>query len=154
MGTRAPVLRPPLRGGPEALVAFVLPREATMNRLASSSVLGLLGTISIASAQTVTDSTSCPGPRSISGTLTWIAVNMNAKSQPASSGPTSIGSTIRASRRAGLDFGFNEWFRAQDGTPQGQDWQTWSAAMYLYAATAVERGQTPFFDEMRERSSS
>jgi glycogen debranching enzyme len=47
-----------------------------------------------------------------------------------------------------IEFGFNEWLRAQDGTPQGEDWQSWSAAMYLYAATCVERGHTPLFDEL------
>jgi len=52
-------------------------------------------------------------------------------------------------REASVAYGFNEWFRAQDGTPQGQDWQTWSAAMYLYAAAAVEQGRTPFLDEIR-----
>jgi len=31
----------------------------------------------------------------------------------------------------------------------GQDWQTWSAALYLYAAKCVEEKSTPFFDEMR-----
>jgi hypothetical protein len=31
----------------------------------------------------------------------------------------------------------------------GQDWQTWSAALYLYAAKCVEEKRTPFFDEMR-----
>jgi hypothetical protein len=31
----------------------------------------------------------------------------------------------------------------------GQNWQTWSAAMYLYAARCVEEGSTPFFEEMR-----
>jgi hypothetical protein len=31
----------------------------------------------------------------------------------------------------------------------GQDWQTWSAALYLYAAKCVEEKQTPFFEEMR-----
>jgi hypothetical protein len=41
--------------------------------------------------------------------------------------------------------GFNEWFRAQDGHPSGQDWQTWSAAMYLYAAACVEQGRALFF---------
>ena len=46
-------------------------------------------------------------------------------------------------------YGFNEWFRAQDGLPRGQDWQSWSAAMYLYAAACVETGTTPFFDEVR-----
>jgi hypothetical protein len=48
-----------------------------------------------------------------------------------------------------LHFGFNEWYKAQDGKPMGQDWQTWSAALYLYAAKCVEEHKTPFFDEMR-----
>jgi hypothetical protein len=56
---------------------------------------------------------------------------------------------IRPSREAKVAFGFNEWFRAQDGTPQGEDWQTWSAAMYLYAAISVEQKRTPFFDDIR-----
>lgn len=55
-------------------------------------------------------------------------------------------------REAEVAFGFNEWHRAQDGTAQGQDWQTWSAAMYLYAAACVEQEQTPFFAVMRKRS--
>jgi len=42
-------------------------------------------------------------------------------------------------------FGFNEWFRAQDGLPAGEDWQTWSASMYLYAAACVESGKALFF---------
>ncbi|MEI7908869.1 MAG: glycoside hydrolase 100 family protein [Verrucomicrobiota bacterium] len=42
-------------------------------------------------------------------------------------------------------FGFNEWFRAQDGRPAGEDWQSWSAAMYLYAASCVETGDARFF---------
>ncbi|MDY7010254.1 MAG: glycoside hydrolase 100 family protein [Planctomycetota bacterium] len=57
---------------------------------------------------------------------------------------------VRPAREKPVAFGFNEWFRAQDGTPCGQDWQTWSAAMYLYAATCVEQGRTPFFDEIRD----
>jgi hypothetical protein len=48
-----------------------------------------------------------------------------------------------------LSFGFNEWIKAQTGKPMGQDWQTWSAAMYLYAATCVQEKHTPFFDEVR-----
>lgn len=48
-----------------------------------------------------------------------------------------------------LDFGFNEWIKAQDGKVKGQDWQTWSAALYLYAVKCVEENSTPFFDEMR-----
>jgi hypothetical protein len=48
-----------------------------------------------------------------------------------------------------VEFGFNEWHRAQDGRPRGQDWQSWSAAMYLYAAKCVEEQRTPFFEKMR-----
>lgn len=48
-----------------------------------------------------------------------------------------------------VDFGFNEWIKAQDGKPMGQDWQSWSAALYLYAAKCVEVKSTPFFDEIR-----
>lgn len=48
-----------------------------------------------------------------------------------------------------LSFGFNEWIKAQTGKPMGQNWQTWSAALYLYAAHCVEEGQTPYFEEMR-----
>ncbi len=61
---------------------------------------------------------------------------------------------VRPAREAEVSFGFNEWFRAQDGTPQGDDWQTWSAAMYLYAAICVEEERTPFFDEIRGRRST
>jgi hypothetical protein len=46
-------------------------------------------------------------------------------------------------------WGFNEWIKAQTGQPSGRDWQTWSAAMYLYAAECVQQQRTPFFDEMR-----
>jgi hypothetical protein len=56
---------------------------------------------------------------------------------------------VRPARFTKAAYGFNEWFRAQDGTPGGQDWQTWSAAMYLYAAAAVEQKRTPFFEELR-----
>jgi hypothetical protein len=61
---------------------------------------------------------------------------------------------IRPSREATVDYGFNEWFRAQDGSPRGQDWQSWSAAMYLYAAISVEQKRTPFFDEIRLKTQS
>ena len=42
-------------------------------------------------------------------------------------------------------FGFNEWFRARDGSAAGEDWQTWSASMYLYAASCVETRTARFF---------
>jgi len=48
-----------------------------------------------------------------------------------------------------LEYGFNEWLKAQNGRPMGQNWQTWSAALYLYAAKCVEERRTPFFDEIR-----
>lgn len=57
---------------------------------------------------------------------------------------------IRGAKAPDLRFGFNEWHQAQDGRPQGNDWQTWSAALYIYAAECVRRGRTPFFDEVRE----
>ena len=60
---------------------------------------------------------------------------------------------MQTSRTAKVEFGFNEWFKAQDGSPKGQDWQTWSAAMYLYAAKCVELRQTPFFDTIRASTS-
>lgn len=56
---------------------------------------------------------------------------------------------IRAANNERLNFGFNEWLKAQDGQPMGQNWQTWSAALYLYAAKCVEEKRTPFFDEIR-----
>ena len=58
-------------------------------------------------------------------------------------------SSIKISNTANIGFGFNEWIKAQDGKPMGQDWQTWSAALYLYAANCVEEKRTPFFDEIR-----
>jgi hypothetical protein len=57
--------------------------------------------------------------------------------------------TIRQGADKDLEYGFNEWYKAQDGKPMGQDWQTWSASMYLYAANCVETRKTPFFDEIR-----
>ena len=58
---------------------------------------------------------------------------------------------VRLFRNASLPFGFNEWIRAHDGTPRGQNWQTWSAAMYLYAAACVEQGRPLFFEELLGR---
>jgi hypothetical protein len=60
---------------------------------------------------------------------------------------------VKNSRTGTIEFGFNEWIKAQDGKVMGQDWQTWSAALYLYAAKCVEKKSTPFFDEMRNYKS-
>jgi hypothetical protein len=59
---------------------------------------------------------------------------------------------VKLSRDESLTYGFNEWIRAQDGTPQGQDWQTWSAAMYLYAATCVEQGKVLYLEDLHDNS--
>lgn len=56
---------------------------------------------------------------------------------------------IKLSVSGNVEFGFNEWIKAQNGKPMGQDWQTWSAALYLYAAKCVEEKKTPFFDSVR-----
>jgi hypothetical protein len=56
---------------------------------------------------------------------------------------------VKKSRRKKLRFGFNEWIKAQTGQPMGEDWQSWSAAMYIYAASCVESRKTPFFEEIR-----
>lgn len=55
---------------------------------------------------------------------------------------------VKLSKTGKVTFGFNEWVKAQDGIPMGQDWQTWSAALYLYAVKCVEEKRTPFFGEM------
>jgi hypothetical protein len=57
--------------------------------------------------------------------------------------------SIKISNTRNVDYGFNEWLKAQDGNPMGQDWQTWSAALYLYAVKCVEIKGTPFFEEIR-----
>ncbi|OHB64784.1 MAG: amylo-alpha-1,6-glucosidase [Planctomycetes bacterium RBG_13_62_9] len=56
---------------------------------------------------------------------------------------------VRHGKDPNLRFGFNEWHRSQDGLPRGQDWQTWSAALYVYAVECVRQGRTPLFDEVR-----
>ncbi|MBN1821904.1 MAG: hypothetical protein JW833_14375 [Prolixibacteraceae bacterium] len=59
---------------------------------------------------------------------------------------------VKLKRTENLEFGYNEWIKAQDGKPMGQDWQTWSAALYLYAAKCVEEKRTPFFEKIRHHS--
>lgn len=56
---------------------------------------------------------------------------------------------IRKSKDNSLSYGFNEWIKAQNGEAKGQDWQTWSAAMYYYAVRCVKEKNTPFFDKIR-----
>ncbi len=56
----------------------------------------------------------------------------------------------RPAKNASLAFGFNEYLRAQNGAPCGHDWQTWSAAMFLYAAACVEQDRPVFFEGLRD----
>jgi len=58
---------------------------------------------------------------------------------------------IKQANNQTLDYGFNEWHKAQTGEPMGQNWQTWSASMYLYAAYCVQERRTPFFDKVRAK---
>jgi len=61
----------------------------------------------------------------------------------------SLTELVGRAKNPDLAFGFNEYYRAQDAAPCGHDWQSWSAAMYLYAAECVEQNRTPFFDNVR-----
>ncbi|RBL88922.1 glycoside hydrolase 100 family protein [Chitinophaga flava] len=60
---------------------------------------------------------------------------------------------VKAVNAQQLDYGFNEWLHAQDALPKGQNWQSWSAALYIYAVKCVAERRTPFFEEMRKKSS-
>ncbi|MBN2348139.1 MAG: hypothetical protein JXJ22_04840 [Bacteroidales bacterium] len=60
---------------------------------------------------------------------------------------------VKTANSSNINYGFNEWIKAQNGEPMGQNWQTWSAALYLYAAKCVEENRTPFFDEIRQELS-
>jgi hypothetical protein len=58
---------------------------------------------------------------------------------------------VAQAKRKEIGHGFNEWLRARDGRPAGEDWQTWSASLFLYAAECVEARTTPFLDSLRCR---
>lgn len=45
---------------------------------------------------------------------------------------------------------FNEWMHGESGHPMGYTRQAWSAAMFLYAANAVESGNLPLFDQLQK----
>lgn len=72
--------------------------------------------------------------------------------QAAESSLVELTALVRAAREHDVAFGFNEWHRARDARPCGQDWQTWSAAMYVYAAACVRLRRTPTFDSVRRAS--
>jgi hypothetical protein len=60
-----------------------------------------------------------------------------------------LAAAVGPARSEELEFGFNEYLQAQTGKPCGQDWQSWSAGMFLYALACVKAERTPFFDEVR-----
>jgi len=59
---------------------------------------------------------------------------------------------VTAARDHDVTHGFNEWCHALTGAASGQDWQAWSAALYVYACACVETETTPFFDSIRTRA--
>jgi hypothetical protein len=52
---------------------------------------------------------------------------------------------MKISNSGSIDFGCNEWLKAQNGKALEQDWQTWTAALYPYALKCVEENRTPLF---------
>ncbi len=63
-----------------------------------------------------------------------------------------LATLVKKARAADVLFGFNEWHRATDDTPQGQDWQSWSAAMYLYACHCVMQEKPLFFENISTKA--
>ncbi|MFC1743656.1 amylo-alpha-1,6-glucosidase [Candidatus Riflebacteria bacterium] len=59
----------------------------------------------------------------------------------------SLSEILKLAVKKDVSFGFNEWFKAQNGKPMGNDWQSWSAAMFLYAVTCVEKKKVHFFED-------
>jgi glycogen debranching enzyme len=55
---------------------------------------------------------------------------------------------LAALNRQGIraEWEFTEWAHGRSGRPLGFARQSWSAAMYIYAYEAVQRGTPPFFD--------
>jgi hypothetical protein len=59
--------------------------------------------------------------------------------------------TLTAMVRLGKkqEWEFNEWFHGLSGRPMGYAGQSWSAAMYLFAADAVKQGRVQVFNPER-----
>ncbi len=58
--------------------------------------------------------------------------------------------SLAQANREGMnqEWEFNEWLHGERGHPMGFADQAWSAAMFLYADAAVQRGTLPLFDEL------
>jgi hypothetical protein len=61
-----------------------------------------------------------------------------------------LAALVKTARDHDVEFGFNEWYCARESKPRGEDWQTWSAAAYLYAVECVRSGETLFFPPPRD----
>lgn len=59
----------------------------------------------------------------------------------------SLAELVVGSEDPDLTFGFNEWYKAQTGEPGGHDWQTWSAATFIYAAECLKNEKVLFLDQ-------
>ncbi|WBL24208.1 glycoside hydrolase 100 family protein [Zunongwangia sp. HGR-M22] len=79
-------------------------------------------------------------------TALYIAALVNIKEyELAENKLIALAHLLKLANQKNRDYGFNEWYKAQDNTAMGEDWQTWSAALYLYASHCVEQRDTPFF---------
>jgi glycogen debranching enzyme len=58
-----------------------------------------------------------------------------------------LASANRAGKHGAWEF--NEWLHGLSGRPMGHPQQAWSAALYLYALHALERGEPAFFGAWR-----
>ncbi|MCF7889715.1 amylo-alpha-1,6-glucosidase [Candidatus Bipolaricaulota bacterium] len=58
----------------------------------------------------------------------------------------SLAALVVGSEDPDLSFGFNEWYKAQTGEPEGHDWQTWSAATFIYAEECLKNERVLFLD--------
>ena len=59
----------------------------------------------------------------------------------------SLAELVLKSENPDLSYGFNEWYKAQMGEPEGHDWQTWSAATFIYAAECLKNKGVILLDQ-------
>ena len=58
-------------------------------------------------------------------------------------------SLAEANRQGIQDEGeFSEWLHGESGHPMGYAQQAWSAALFLYAESALRTGWLPLFDDL------
>ncbi len=67
------------------------------------------------------------------------AVAKTGKTELAKKKLLALAKLNKISRNPNYDWGFSEWFTAQKLEPMGASHQSWSAAMFLYAAASLEK---------------